>query len=260
MRRGTVSSTGLRSPLAGGYWLDLGSLPYETAFELQERALGARMAGRLPSTVILQESPPVFTIGRTGSRSNILATPAELKRRGVQVVEVNRGGDVTYHGPGQLVVSPLLFLGDLNLNANQYLHRLEDVLITLLATYGVHAHKKEKYPGVWRHQSKLAAVGIAVRHGYTFHGLALNVNVDLSPFELINPCGVKRMPVSSLRRALGRPISMPEVKERLRRILENAFSLKLEPLSRPKLEALLEKPGTGSTSQPRASSLQSGRV
>ncbi len=229
----------MRSQPASGYWVDLGRISYEEAFDIQEQALAARIKGRLPSTVILQESPPVFTIGRTGSRCNILASAAELERRGIQVLEVNRGGDVTYHGPGQLVASPLLFLGDLGLNANQYLHRLEDVLIALLASFGVHAHKKDGYPGVWWKQSKLAAVGIAVKHGYTFHGLALNVNVDLSPFDLINPCGVKQMPVASLCHVLGRPVSMPEIKQRLRDALEKSFSLNFELLSRPRLLTLM---------------------
>ncbi len=125
-----------------GYWLDLGLIPYAPAFAIQNQVLQARMEGRLPATIILQENPLTFTIGRSGSRANILLSPDELARRGIEVLEVNRGGDVTYHGPGQLIVSPLLYLGDVDLNANQYLHRLEDPLIELLADYDIQASKK----------------------------------------------------------------------------------------------------------------------
>ena len=168
---------------------------------------------------------PIFTIGRSGSRDNILSSQEELKQRGIEVLEVNRGGDVTYHGPGQLIVSPLLYLGDIGLNANQYLHRLEDVLIELLACYDIHAGKKEGYPGVWLKDAKIAAVGIAVKHGYTFHGFSLNLNLDLEAFKLINPCGVRQMPVTSIQQVLGKSPPMAQVKTRLRQILEKCFAL-----------------------------------
>ncbi len=232
-----------------GYWLDLGLTHYTPAFAIQEQAFTARMAEAIPPTIILQENPPTFTIGRSGSRQNVLASPEELAERGIEVLGVNRGGDVTYHGPGQIVASPLLYLGDVDLNANQYMHRLEDVLIELLALYGLHAGKKPDYPGVWldsgckehngctggkrppEHSEKIGAVGIAVKHGYTFHGFSLNVNLDLSPYELINPCGVPRMPVTSLQRALGREIPMMEVRARLREIIGYTFRLDLSDIT-----------------------------
>jgi len=230
----------------------VGLISYAPAFAIQEQILRARMAGRFPSTILLQENWPVFTIGRSGSRANILASAEELERRGIEVLEVNRGGDVTYHGPGQLIASPLLYLGDVDLNANQYLHRLEDVLIELLAGYGVQAGKKTGYPGVWliHHfhpwrgdkrgvQTKIGAVGIAVKHGYTFHGLSLNVNLDLAPFSLINPCGVSRMLVTSLHQVLGRAVSMAAAKARLREILEHTFSLHLQDVSWPDVKKLV---------------------
>jgi len=226
-----------------GYWLDLGLSPYSSAFAIQERILKARIKERVPSTVILQENFSLFTIGRTGSRSNILASADELQRLGIEVLEVNRGGDITYHGPGQLIVSPLLYLGDIDLNANQYLHRLEDVLINLLSTYGIRTHKKKDYPGVWWNQAKVGAVGIAVKHGYTFHGLSLNVNLDLTPFTLINPCGVRQMPVTSLHEISGHEISMEEVKQRLHEILTGVFSLRLRDVSWNELQGVLVSGG-----------------
>jgi len=224
-------------PLSG-YWLDLGLGPYAPAFQRQEQVLAARIAGRLPSAVILQENWPVFTIGRAGSRTNILASPQELDRLGIEVLDVNRGGDITYHGPGQLVASPLLYLGDIGLNANQYLHRLEDVLIELLAGYGVQTVKKPHYPGVWLDEEKIAAVGIAVRHGYTFHGFSLNVSLDLTPFGLINPCGVPQMPVTSLHQVLGKSVPMSGVKQKLRVILQNTFGLSLRDVTWSELQHL----------------------
>ncbi len=218
-----------------GYWLDLKRIQYEPAFDIQNQILQARMDGQLAPTVILQENQPVFTIGRSGSRDNILSSPEDLRRRGIEVLEVNRGGDVTYHGPGQLIVSPLLYLGDIRLNANQYLHRLEDLLIELLSHYEIHTGKREGYPGVWREEAKIAAVGIAVRHGFTFHGFSLNVNPDLNVFNLINPCGVSRMPVTSIRQVLGQSPPMTEIKARLREILEETFAVETRIASWPDL-------------------------
>jgi len=213
-----------------GYWIDLGLTGYRPAFTLQESCLAARCDGRLPPLVIVQQNHPVFTLGRSASEDNILASPQELAERGIEVIAVNRGGDVTYHGPGQLVISPLLHLEEIGLNANQYLHRLEDVLIELLAGYGLVTGKKEELPGVWWGGSKIASVGLALRHGFTFHGLALNVDPDLEPFSLINPCGVSEMRVTSMRQALGQPLDILEVRDRLLAILTQTFGLELEEI------------------------------
>lgn len=225
-----------------GYWLDLGRIGYLPAFDIQERLIKARMEGRVQSVVILQENDPVFTIGRSGSRDNILTSSEELERWGIEVLEVNRGGDVTYHGPGQLIVSCLFYLGDLDLNANQYLHSLEDVLMNFLSLYGIETTKKPDYPGVWVKDSKIGAVGIAVKHGHTFHGFAVNANLDLSPYELINPCGVSRMPIVSLNQVLNQPVDMSEVKKELKTIIENMFSLDLADATWSDLKAGLNEP------------------
>ena len=212
-----------------GYRLDLGLTRYAPAFAIQEQILQARLDGNIASTVILQENLPIFTIGRSGSRDNILSSQEDLEKRGIEVLEVNRGGDVTYHGPGQLIVSPLLYLGDIELNANQYLHRLEDVLIELLANYDIHAGKKDGHPGVWREDAKIAAVGIAVKHGYTFHGFSLNLDPDLTAFNLINPCGVSQMPVTSIRQIAGQSPPMAQIKTELREILQKTFVFETRP-------------------------------
>jgi lipoate-protein ligase B len=208
-----------------GYWLDLGLIQYGPAFAIQDQILQARLDGKIATTVILQENLPIFTIGRSGSRNNILSSQEDLEKRGIEVQEVNRGGDITFHGPGQLIVSPLLYLGDIGLNANQYLHRLEDVLIELLAGYDIQAGKKEGLPGVWLKKAKIAAVGIAVKHGYTFHGFSLNIDPDLEAFSLINPCGVKQMPVTSMQQVLGQTPPVKQIKTELKRILQKTFAL-----------------------------------
>lgn len=221
-----------------GYWLDLGEMPYEPAFEIQERLAGARIRGDLPTMVIVQENDPVFTIGRTGSRSNILASDEDLDRLGIQVLSVNRGGDVTYHGPGQVIVSPLFYLGDIDLNANEYFHKLEDLLILALDGHGIEAKKKQGFPGAWCGDKKIAAIGIAVKHGYTFHGFSLNVNLDLSPFDLINPCGIQRMPVTSMKRILGGELPMAVVKQTLQQVMTQIFGFRFQNITRLELSSI----------------------
>ncbi|MCE1255127.1 MAG: lipoyl(octanoyl) transferase LipB [Anaerolineae bacterium] len=205
------------------YWLNLGLMSYNEAFKIQEEILSARMLACLPATVIVQQSPRTFTIGRSGSRNNILLPAEDLEREGFEVIEVNRGGDVTYHGPGQLILSPLLFLGDLNLNANQYMHALEQVLLKTLSVFGIPAINLHDFPGVWVGPAKIGAVGIGVRHGFTFHGMSLNINLDLIPFKYINPCGVVAMPVTSMQAELGRQVQIEQVEKVLLKTLEDEF-------------------------------------
>ena len=135
-----------------------------------------------------------------------------------------------------------MFLGDIGLNANQYFHRLEDVLISLLAEYGIHAGKKEGFPGAWCGEAKIGAVGIAVRHGYTFHGFSLNVNPDLRPFGSINPCGIARMPVTSIRDMLGCDVSAAGVRRRLQQTLGRVFGFEFEAIGLPEMESLAAAP------------------
>lgn len=224
------------------YWLDLGSMAYAPSFAVQKQILQARISAHFPTTIILQENLPVFTVGRSGSRTNILLSDEELQRHGIEVLDVDRGGDVTYHGPGQLILSPLFYLGDIGLNAHQYLHTLEDVLIDLLSQYGIQAGKKEGYPGVWWQGAKIGAVGIAVKHGFTFHGFSLNADLDLAPFKMINPCGVKFMRVTSMQEVLGHRLPMSDIKAHLRALLERRFKMKTQAASLPEILSRLRTP------------------
>lgn len=231
--------------MLNAYHLDLGLMPYIPAFEIQERAFAALREKRLPAIVIVQENPPVFTIGQAGSRLNILASPEELQERGIEIVTVSRGGDVTYHGPGQLIVSPLVYLGDLGLNANQFLHKLEDMAIALLEAFDIWAEKDPQHPGAWvrgsagEHAAKIAAVGLAVKSGYTQHGFAINVDLDLAPYALINPCGVPAMPVTSMAAQLGRPVGAGAVKARLAQVFQDTLGIALQPAPAEVIESLV---------------------
>ncbi len=224
-------------------------MPYKPAFDIQTALYTERIEGDLPTIVIVQENNPVFTIGRTGSRSNILTPEKKLRELGIEVIEVDRGGDVTFHAPGQIIVSPLFYLGDIDQNANQYLHRIEDVLISVLARFEIESGKKESYPGAWCGEKKIGGVGIAVRHGYTCHGFSLNVNPDLYPFGLINPCGVERMPVTSMKKMLGCDIPGEQVREAIRDVMGDVFGFDFREITLDNALNMLKNPLAEATAE-----------
>jgi lipoyl(octanoyl) transferase len=200
----------------------LGLVEYQDGLELQRRFQRARMAGAVDDALMLLSHPPVLTMGRGAKAFNILAPAAELSREGVAVHETDRGGDVTYHGPGQLVGYPLLHLGPGRQDVRKYVRGLEEVLIRTLAQWGIAAHREEKWPGVWVKQSrlgglrKIAALGVHLSRWYTRHGVALNVAPKLSHFELIVPCGIKEAGVTTMAAELG---TAPDLRE-----VERAFA------------------------------------
>ena len=185
--------------------LDLGRQPYREVLELQRDLCRRRVAGELDHDVLcLVEHEPAITLGR-GLRSTSLPIPAAaLERRGIAVVEVERGGDVTYHGPGQLVGYPILDLRRHREDLHWYLRRLEDTLIEALDTLGIPAERNPGLTGVWTGGRKIASIGIHVKQWVTFHGFALNVTTDLSYFDLIVPCGIRGVVMTSVERELGR--------------------------------------------------------
>lgn len=198
-------------------WLGLGTVPYQDAWQLQQSFLAARRAGRADEDwLVLLEHPPVITVGRGGTDSHILARQDELARRGIDVFHVDRGGDVTYHGPGQLVAYPLLDLTRYGRDVHAYVRRLEEVVIRTLADFGIAATRDTRYTGVWVGREKICAIGIGVRRWCTYHGLALNVSTDLAPFGCIVPCGIADRGVTSMARVLGAAPAMTAVQGRLR--------------------------------------------
>ncbi len=203
----------------------LGTLPYGEALALQRDLVEDRRAGRIPDTLLLLEHPHVLTLGvrGDGGRSHILATPEALAERRVEVHETGRGGDITYHGPGQLVGYPILDLRPDRCDVHRYVRDVEEVIVRTAADYGISAGRVEGLTGVWVGREKLAAIGIRIGRWITSHGFALNVTTDLDYFGLIVPCGIADRGVTSLARLLGRPVERSDVEDRLVRHFAAVF-------------------------------------
>lgn len=222
-------------------WLcvDLPLTEYEDALALQRELVAARK-DRLPDrdVVLLLEHPPVFTLGRHGGRENLTATEGFLSERGIRVVQIERGGNITYHGPGQLVAYPILDLNALRLPVKDYVTGLERVMAAAAADQGVVAAGDEKNRGIWVEDRKLGSIGITVRRGISFHGLALNVNTDLAPFNWIHPCGLHNVRITSLQAERGREVEMAAVRKSMIRHLTGMMGREGVPTS---LDALREQ-------------------
>jgi lipoate-protein ligase B len=205
----------------------LGVVPYKQAWDLQAALVRARKAGEVPDQLLLLEHPHVYTVGRHGGFAHILLNEDELAARGIEVFEVDRGGDVTYHGPGQLVGYPIVDLRRQGVDAHRYLRGLEESLIRTLADYGVAAGRNPGLTGVWLGNDKIAAIGVRISGGVTSHGFALNVNTDLAYFGHIIPCGLVGKGVTSLAKELGHPVPLAEVAERYAAHFAAEFELDL---------------------------------
>ncbi len=209
-------------------------IPYGQALALQHRIVEARKRGRLHDTLLLLEHPPVFTLGRNGNESNILAAPEVLKGLGIEIYRVERGGDVTYHGPNQLVGYPILDLRNFRQDVGWFVHSLEEMLIQVLADFRIPAWRIEKLIGVWvrnpdapeksppasevplypSQEAKIAQIGARIESWITYHGFALNVAPNLAHFDLIVPCGISDKAVTSMSRILGQPVGVAAVRRR----------------------------------------------
>ena len=202
-----------------------GLVPYEEARLWQRALVEARIEGRIPNVLLLLEHPHTYTLGRAADAGHILIGEAERHRLGVSVHRIERGGDVTYHGPGQLVGYPIMDLREWKQDVHAYLRALEEVLIGTLAEYGIVAHREEKLTGVWVGQEKVAAIGVAFRRWVSYHGFALNVNPDLSYFQKIIPCGIVDRGVTSMARLLGRNVAWDDVAARIVRCFCDVFAM-----------------------------------
>lgn len=190
-------------------WRFLGRTEYRSCWALQRQLWEERCAGQIEDTLLLTEHDPVYTIGKSGNPLHLLADEAELQRRNIELVETDRGGDITYHGPGQLVTYPILALAVPDVHA--YLRSLEEAVIRTLALYGLEAGRVEGYTGVWLGGEKICAIGVKARSGVTMHGCALNVSTDLRAFGRIIPCGIFERGVTSMEEHLGSRIPLEEV-------------------------------------------------
>ena len=205
----------------------LGTVAYRPAWELQDELAEQRRGRRIGDRLLLVEHFPVYTIGRGGDPANMLATPERLRELGAELIRIDRGGDVTYHGPGQIVAYPIVELKD-PLDLRRYVRTLEAAVIDTTAAFGVHADRLEGHPGIWVDgERKLAAIGVRVKRGVTTHGLALNVSTDLRWFDEMIPCGIHGKGVTSLARELGAPVPMDAVEDELARQLAKHFGLRL---------------------------------
>ena len=193
----------------------LGRVRYADGLELQAQLVADRQAGRIADTLLLLEHEPVFTLGRNARRENVLLPDDELRARGFEVFEVGRGGDVTYHGPGQVVGYPILDLSPDRRDVHRYVRELEEVMIRTCADYGVKAERVKGLTGTWVGDAKIGAIGVRIARWVTSHGFALNVANDLTPFGLIVPCGIRERGVTSLQQLVGRPLDVEEAISRL---------------------------------------------
>jgi lipoyl(octanoyl) transferase len=204
----------------------LGTVPYLPTWELQDELAAQRRERRIGDRLLLLEHFPVYTIGRGGDETNLLATPERLREIGAEFVRIDRGGDITFHGPGQLVAYPIVELRD-PLDLRRYVRALESAIVDTAARFGVAADRVEGLTGVWVDgERKLAAIGVRVRRGVTTHGLALNVNTELRWFDEMIPCGIRDKEVTSLARELGHAVPMEEVESVLATELARHFGLR----------------------------------
>jgi len=210
-------------------WLsiDFERIDYQEAWELQARLVIARKERILPSDIVLfLEHPAVFTLGRRGGRECLLVSEAFLDNAGVQVIQVERGGNITFHGPGQLVVYPVVDLQTAGIKVVDFVGGLEEVMLRTAAHWGIAAERNSANRGIWVGPCKMGSIGIAIRRGISFHGLALNVHTDLEPFSWIQPCGLKDVGITTMQRETAQKLSMQAVRTNLKKQFETVFGIK----------------------------------
>lgn len=223
-------------------WLaiDLPLTDYGQAQTLQERCVAAKRDGRLSNDLMfLLEHPAVFTLGRNGGRENLMVADAFLAEAGVGLVSTQRGGNITYHGPGQIVGYPVIDLFRSRLAVKDYVAGLEDLIIAVAREWGVAAGRDPRNRGVWVNGAKMASIGLCLRRGMAFHGFALNVNNDLGPFKWINPCGLAGVPMTSLQKASGRTVPMDSLRQTVWQKVSEIFNVPLRPIALADLDRLL---------------------
>lgn len=213
-------------------YVELPNIEYRQAWDLQQEIVAARNDGRLNSDILLLlEHPGVFTMGRKGGLGNLMVPEAFLQQKGIEVVQIERGGDITYHGPGQMVGYPIVHLRHRKLSVVDYVSKLEEVMIRTAGHFGVKAHTDQRNRGVWVGNRKLGSIGIAVRRWITFHGFALNVNTDLTPFGWVNPCGLEGIGVTSLANEKRVKIPMNDVFSAACKFFEKTLNFRLEAVA-----------------------------
>lgn len=207
---------------------DLGLIDYHKAWKLQTDLVAARINRTIPSDVVLLlEHPPVFTLGRRGGSENLLISESVLEKSGISVTQVERGGNITYHGPGQLVAYFIMDLEAARIGVAKFVEALEEVMLKTAGFWGITAERNPANRGIWVGDKKMGSIGIALRKGVSFHGLALNVNLDLTPFSWIQPCGLQNVGMTSMKQELSAELSMSSAREILKEQIEAVFGVAL---------------------------------
>ena len=199
---------------------ELGTVPYEKALEYQESLLAKRIAEKIPDSLILLEHPPTITTGRKGNTGNLLVRKEYLEKHGVSFIHASRGGDITFHGPGQIVGYPILNLKNHEMDIRKHLRNIEEVIIRTLGDFEIEGRRIDGVTGVWVKRSKIASIGIAIRKWVTYHGFALNVSTNLDYFELILSCGITDVRITSIGSWLGNEESI-EMDDVVRSVIKN---------------------------------------
>ena len=211
-----------------GFKIELGRVEYKTAWDLQLDLWAKRVEGRLPDLLLFLEHPHVLTLGRRGNRTHLLASSETLSKLNMPVFHIERGGDVTYHGPGQLVVYPILDLKEYGWKLVRYIEQLEEVIIRTLSDFDITGRRDSLNRGVWVDRQKIASVGVAVKRWVSLHGLALNYATDLAYFDLINPCGLEGIRMTSMEKTLGTNVSRDRLCQRAHFHFEQVFERRWE--------------------------------
>ena len=204
-------------------------MEYTTAWDLQRKVHAARSANEIPDTMLLVEHNPVLTHGASFDPSNLLLTPEQYRARGIQVERTDRGGDVTYHGPRQLVIYPIFDVRRHGMDLHKWLRDLEQTIIRIVSKFGLEGYRFPPHTGVWVSNRKIAAIGIRVSRWVSMHGIALNCNNDLDPFSLIIPCGIKGYEVTSLSRETGRDVTIQDAMPHVVSSFSDVFGLSFTP-------------------------------
>jgi len=218
-------------------YMEFPAMDYREAWDLQSHLVAARKEKLIDQDLVLfVEHPPVFTLGSNCGLNNLTVPQSYLEESGISVIRVERGGDITFHGPGQLVVYPIIDLRAARLPVARHIETLEEVMIQTAEAWGVKAERNSANRGVWVGSNKLGSVGIAIRHGICFHGMAFNVNVSLEPFGWINPCGLKDVGMTSMERELSSEVSMDGVRQTMKHCMETAYGVEFVATSLSELQ------------------------
>ena len=205
-------------------YTDLGNVEFDAAWNLQHNLFDDRLSNKIDDTLLLLEHPHTYTFGKSADKNNLLLSEEELSKKKIALFDIDRGGDITYHGPGQIVGYPIISLKEWFQDTHKYLRALEEVIIKTLSEFGIESNRLEQHTGVWINDKKICAIGIKVTRWITMHGFAFNVNTDMDLFNGIIPCGIEDKGVTSLQEILGKKVNIDLVKKKLVNNFKNIFS------------------------------------